>query len=307
LSALAAGGEVHERPVTPVSIADLVAARLCQARPILDPTQAAAFGALRLSTATWHETVIAKLGLQTLEWPDVRATGARIGSWSGAPCYATIGDQQCALAGALLRAGELSLNVGTGSQVASVTTNSFSESLQTRPYFDGRFLRTITHIPAGRALSALIGLLTELGGLSEEDAWPRIEAAVSRTPQTDVRAGVAFFPGPCGSHGFLEYLDEGNLTIGHTFRAVFESMAANYAQCAQRLDTWGSLGSCVFSGGVAHRLEILRDLTAAALGLPYRLSPHPEDTLFGLMVLARAFRDGVPVAEATQAVIERNG
>jgi hypothetical protein len=30
-------------------------------------------------------------------------------------------------------------------------------------------------------------------------------------------------------------------------------------------------------------------LTAAALGLPSRLSPHPEDTLFGLMVLAQAF------------------
>jgi sugar (pentulose or hexulose) kinase len=45
----------------------------------------------------------------------------------------------------------------------------------------------------------------------------------------------------------------------------------------------------VFSGGVARRFPVLRELTAAALGLPSRLSPHPEDTLFGLMVLAQAF------------------
>jgi hypothetical protein len=28
--------------------------------------------------------------------------------------------------------------------------------------------------------------------------------------------------------------------------------------------------------------------------LPYRLSPHPEDTLFGLMVLARSFSGRSP-------------
>jgi len=37
---------------------------------------------------------------------------------------------------------------------------------------------------------------------------------------------------------------------------------------------------------VARRIPLLRDLTAAALGLPQRLSPHAEDTLFGLMILA---------------------
>lgn len=310
LSALASTGALPGGNATPVSIADLVAARLCEARPILDPTQAAAFGALRLSTATWHEGIVAKLGLESLAWPDVQPTGARVGSWSGVPCFAAIGDQQCALAGALLKEGELSVNIGTGSQVASIAADPFSDSLQTRPYFDGRFLRTITHIPAGRALSALIGLLTELGGVSEEDAWPRIEETVSHTSQTDVRAGIAFFPGPCGSRGSIENLHEGNLTIGHLFRAVFESMAANYAQSARRLDSWETLRSCVFSGGVARRLEMLRNQISAALGLPSRLSPHPEDTMFGLLVLARAFQDSAPVAAQTidpVVVDENNG
>ncbi|MEO7143143.1 MAG: FGGY family carbohydrate kinase, partial [Bryobacteraceae bacterium] len=131
---------------TPVSIADFVAARLAGARAVLDPTQAAAFGALRIDRLQWHEEIIGKLGLNSLRWADVRPSGVVVGAWRGAPCYAAIGDQQCALAGALLREGELSVNIGTGSQVAMLGRTGGAEAHQTRPYFDGGYLRTITHI-----------------------------------------------------------------------------------------------------------------------------------------------------------------
>ena len=150
-------------------------------------------------------------------------------------------------------------------------------------------MQTITHIPAGRALSALVSLLTELGDVDEDLAWRRIGKALDTVPGTDLRAAITFFPGPCGTEGFLQNLHEGNLSVGHVFRAVFESMARNYVSCATRLDPAGAAERIVFSGGVARRLDLLRDLTSQGLHLPYRLSPHPEDTLYGLMVLARSF------------------
>ncbi len=275
--------------VTPVSIADFVAGQLCGGLLVMDPTQAAAFGAWDLEKQRWHKEVIGGLGLDSLRWPDVRPSGSLAGCWRGAPCWAAVGDQQCALAGALLAERELSVNIGTGSQVAMLADSGECKGYQTRPYFDGRFLRTITHIPGGRALSALVGLLGELGGATEEEVWPRIDAAVASVPATDLRAGIAFYPGPCGDRGFLDNLHEGNLTIGHVFRAVFESMSRNYRECTSRLDPDGVAERMVFSGGVARRAPVLRDLAASALGLPFRLSPHPEDTLFGLMVLALAF------------------
>ena len=272
---------------TPVSIGDFIAARLAGVRPAVEPTQAAAFGALRLSTLRWHEEVIGKLGLDSLRWPEVRPSGTPIGEWRGGPVFAAVGDQQCALAGALLEPRELSVNIGTGSQVGLLADTVAAGAHQTRPYFGGRFLRTVTHIPGGRALSALVSLLTELGDTPEEEAWRQIEAQAAATGATDLRAGVAFYPGACGDRGFLENLHEGNLSIGHVFRAVFESMARNYRDCALRLAPEGSAGRVVFSGGVARRLELLRELTAQAVALPARLSPHPEDTLNGLMVLAQ--------------------
>lgn len=289
LAWLRRSGNLPEGETTPVSLADFVAGRLCGVRPAMEPTQAAAFGGFHLKTFHWHSDVIGKLGLESLRWPDVKPHGSIAGRWRGIPCYTSIGDQQCALAGALLRDRELSVNIGTGSQVGMLAGAPRPDGLQTRPYFDGRVLRTITHIPAGRALSALIALFGEIGGVREEDAWRHIEAAVNTVPSTDIRAGAAFFPGPCGYGGFLENLHEGNMTAGHVFRAVFESMARNYRSCAQRLDPDREAAGAVFSGGVARKLDMLRSLTESALELPARLSPHPEDTLFGLMVLALAF------------------
>jgi hypothetical protein len=53
----------------------------------------------------------------------------------------------------------LSINLATGCQVA-VLTNDFASSGQVRPYFGelygGRFLRTVTHLPAGRKLTAAL-------------------------------------------------------------------------------------------------------------------------------------------------------
>jgi xylulokinase len=281
--------ELPAETATPVSIADYVAGRLCDAPPLMDPTQAAAFGALRLGTGEWHREVIGKLGLDNVRWPEVHPSGSRVGCWQGAPCFASVGDQQCALAGALLEESELSINIGTGSQVAMISHQAEPFPYQTRPYFGGRFLRTITHIPAGRALSALIGLLTELGAAPEEGVWDRMARAVEAVPETDLRAAITFFPGPCGSSGFLENLHEGNLTAGHVFRAVFASMARNYDGCARRIDAASAARRIVFSGGVARQFGVIRDLTSEALALPYRLSPHAEDTLHGLMVLAKMF------------------
>jgi len=193
------------------------------------------------------------------------------------------------LAGALLRDGELSINIGTGSQIGMLSTAPAPAPIQTRPYFGGKLLRTITHIPAGRALSALIGVFTELVPAPEAEVWDRICKAVEGVPETDIKASITFFRGPCGSTGFLENLHEGNLSAGHIFRAIFDSMARNYESCARRLDPKREASALVFSGGVARNIGAVRESSAAALKLPYRLSPHAEDTLYGLMVLAKQF------------------
>src|SRR5690606_26437889 len=118
--------------------------------------------------------------------------------------YAPVGDHQCALVGALLQARELSLNISTGSQVSVIAPTFVPGEYETRPYFDGATLQTVTRLPAGRALTALVSLLTELAqaeGYAVRDPWTTIASAVEATPRTDMQMDVGFFASPVGERG----------------------------------------------------------------------------------------------------------
>jgi sugar (pentulose or hexulose) kinase len=277
----------------PVALPDFVLAQLCHAAPACEPTIAAAQGALDLRAGDWHRPLLARLGLGQLRWPAIQDSRRPVGELHIAertlPCYPAIGDQQCALLGAALAPGELSLNISTGSQVSLLREELTDGDYQVRPFFDGRWLNTITHIPAGRALEALIRLLSELAegqGAPIEDPWGYIARAVAATEDTDLEIDLAFFASALGDRGEIRNIHEGNLTIGHLFRAAFTRMAATYLACAQRLAPARDWRRLVFSGGLAQNLPILRELIVERFGVAYRVCATPEDTLQGLLTLA---------------------
>lgn len=317
------------------SLPDFVLANLCGAAPGIEASNAAAHGALDLETLAWHRPVIDKLGLGGLRWPQIRRQGEVVGRLAvgrgpvgrapagqapagrgpgggrSLPCFTPVGDYQAALAGALLQEGELSLNISTGSQVSTLQPALGFGAYQSRPFFDGRYLAGITHIPAGRALSALVRLLSELAveqGGAVPEPWGYISEQARRAGPTQMRANLAFFTSACGDHGELTNLHEEELTVGHLFRAAFQNMVDNYHGCAQRLDPGGDQPaapwrSLVFSGGLAQKIDVLRELIVARFGAPYRLCPTPEDTLLGLLALGLAFTGRTPSVSAAMARI----
>lgn len=290
----------------PASLPDYVLATLSGTPPVAEPTMAASMGMLDLSTGDWHQALLREFGLDRLAWPrvvDLRTPSYEIPvGGRRLPCYAPVGDHQCALVGALLQPGELSLNISTGSQLGVLAPTFVPGLYETRPYFDSNYLQAVTRIPAGRALNALVGLLTELAqaeGYTVRDPWATIAEAVAATPQTDMRMEVSFFASPVGDRGEITNLSEENLHVGHLFRAAFQSMARNYQRCAAMLAPPAPLTQLVFSGGLAQNLEPLRTEVASLLGLPYRMCPTSEDTLLGLLALARMSVGSAPSVAAS--------
>jgi sugar (pentulose or hexulose) kinase len=278
---------------TAAALPDFVLARLCGAPPAAEPTIAAAQGALDLAARDWHRPLIEALGLGRLAWPAIQDARQPVGEtrvggrWL--PCYPAIGDQQCALLGAALAPGELSLNIATGSQVSMIRPALAFGDYQVRPFFDGGWLNTITHIPAGRSLDLLVALLCELAesqGLSVPDPWGTIARAVEATPATDLTIDLAFFASALGDRGSIGNIHERNLTVGRLFRAAFERMAATYAMCARRLAPEGDWARLVFSGGLAQNQATLREIVVGRFGARYRVCSTTEDTLQGLLALA---------------------
>jgi sugar (pentulose or hexulose) kinase len=287
---------ILEPGLIPVSLADFVLSTLCGSSPSIESTNAMACELLQLETLRWHEEVIKELGLHKLPWPPIRQHGEIVGRMKvGAntvPCYTPVGDYQCALAGALLSEDELSLNISTGSQVSRLTNQLALGNYQTRPFFDAKFTNTCSHLPAGRSLNVLVGLLGEFArqsGTAVPDPWEYIAQAAAAVHHTDLEVKLSFFPGPCGDKGSISNIREQNLTVGTLFRASFENMAQNYYDCALRIWPEQSWKNIVFSGGLARKLELLRRIIEQKFQIGSRLCPLEEDTLLGLMVLARVF------------------
>jgi sugar (pentulose or hexulose) kinase len=301
-----------DRDLFLASLPDFVVANLCNMAPATAPTNAMAHGVLNLETMDWHWDVIRRLRLAGLRWPEVMPEGSVTGTLAVGdrriPCYAPVGDFQCSLTGALIQPGELSLNISTGSQASMLMPQAGFGDYQTRPFFDGRFLATITHIPAGRPLNALVKLLSELAaaeGVTLDDPWGYIARAAAEAGPTNMRADLAFFNSSCGDHGAFTNIREEELTVGHIFRAAFENMTGNYYAAARRVavgagEDWRGL---VFSGGLAQKFDVLRELICKRFAVPYRLCPTSEDTMLGLLALALAYTGRTPGVQAAMELL----
>ena len=294
------------------SLPDFVLSNLCGTLPVTETTHAMSHGALNLETLDWHHEVLSNLGLAGLHWPEIKPHGSLVGkleiSGQSIPCFTPVGDYQCALVGSLLRSGELSLNISTGSQVSLLKPQVIFGDFQTRPYFDRQFLIGVTHIPAGRSLNLLVKLLSELAegqGVEIPDPWPYIIKAAGEVENQDLQVNLAFFSSSCGDHGEIANVREEELSVGHLFRGAFQNMADNYYSNALRLSPEKQWSNLVFSGGLAQKIPVLRDMILNEFKVDYRICPTSEDTLLGLMALALVFSGRVPsVAEATELLMK---
>jgi sugar (pentulose or hexulose) kinase len=304
--------ENPESPPIPgvATLPDFVLARLCGATPTTHPSNAV--GAIHLKMRDWHYSLFDRLGFGNVRWPALREINEPVGEARASGrrllCYPPVGDHPCALAGVLLDFGELSLNISTGSQVSLRSEDAKPGDYQTIPFFDGQFLHRISNLPAGRALTALVRLLSELAeaeGVALSDPWKYIAKAAASKPASELRANLAFFPTPLGDSGSLTHLREENLTVGDLFRAAFVNMAENYYANALRLSSAQGWRRLVFSGGLVQKVEILRGLIAEKFQREYRLGFAPDDTLQGLLVLALVASGRVASVQAAMEILRR--
>jgi len=292
LHAMRLAGELP-RGLTPLSLADAAVWHLTAGEAASDHTNAAGLGLLKVADLTWHREVAELAGLGDLELPRLTEPGTVLGHCQlrnmSIPVHAPLGDQQAALLGAGLKSRELSLNIATGSQVSALSGTPEAGEAQLRPFPGGQWLRTVTHLPAGRSLNRLLGLLGELAaaqGTPVDDPWALASALAEKANPQTLRMDLSFFPAAFGSTGHISNIREDELTAGALFRAALASMADNYVRAANLVapSGWDRL---VYSGGLAQKSGLLRHEIERRLGSSNRVAPQAEDTLAGLLHLAR--------------------
>ncbi|MFN7580925.1 MAG: sedoheptulokinase [Planctomyces sp.] len=280
------------RQTMPLTIGDYVIASICNAPPRMHRSHG--IGMINLKTSDWHHDAFAAAGIDGLHWPPLATESETVGHFTNngqqLECFAAIGDQQAALFGIDLSCSELSINCSTGSQVSQITAQFQPGNCQTRCWFDGQFLNTVTHIPAGRSLTVLESLLTELpraAGISLTNSWQLIAEATEHSAANGLSCDLSFFSGAMGNQGRIENITTENLTVGSLFCAAFDFMADSYLECSHRLSSSPSWNQLAVSGGLVQAFPALRRRLAERFAWPMREVAEQEETLTGLLKLAR--------------------
>ncbi len=277
---------------TASSLGEWVVANLTKNGLFMHPGMA--IGLLDLTLGDWAHGGFEKLEISPIRWPHISKTldpvgAVTIGS-SKLQVHPALGDQQCALFGVGLLPGELSINASTGSQVSRLNPHFNPGPFQSRYYFEDWKLDTITHIPAGRSLNAIVDLLTEIPNSNGKPVppWEYISSCLENETGSDLDCSISFFPGPLGETGHLKAITLENLTVGKWIFAALTSMAKGYRLCAERLGPIASWKGVVVSGGLAQTLPKLGTLLQQNFpGLAIRHNNGVEETLMGLLRLAQ--------------------
>lgn len=241
-------------------------------------TDAAASGLFSLKENNWSKELTSMTG-NFLTFPDVHTAVKKIGVSSkyNLDVFAGVGDQQASLLGAGLQPGNIVVNIGTGGQVAGLHENvAESGSFQIRPYFFGQNIRTITHLPSGRALKAFVEYC--FGGVATKEhfeAFERIGNSFPDAPEIDL-ADYETSLRKITEDG----LEENRELVSSMF---FQSLIKVYSRSLNQLHLPGEI---LFAGGVGQRVLLIPEELSRITRRKFLISDRNETTLEGLGILS---------------------
>jgi xylulokinase len=264
----------------------------------IHPTVAASSALYDLEKMDWNRELLEKLSLENIEFPPVRDGREPIAAYkissSEIPVYSAVGDHQAAVLGCGAADSDLVINIGTGGQISFVDENLNFGDYETRPFFSGRYLRTLAQLPSGRNLNVLMNLVLDAGNQvcgagakPDTRLWDRInnlaQEAADEKDIPSLKLTMSFFDPPGGA---ITGVDTQNLKIGNIFLAAYADMADSYFAARKRLGLNGrQQGRLIGAGGVLHKTPILQKMLTDRFGLPLEPLPHSEDVMSGLLKL----------------------
>jgi len=206
------------------TISDYLVMQLCkQQTPLIHTSNAASLGCFNLAENEFNYDCNAS----------ITADYHIAGEYNGVPVSVAIGDNQASVFSTLADENNILLNVGTGSQVSVISNNPIiAENIETRPYFDGKYLLVGAALCGGRAYSLLKDFYSDIlnyNGNIEDDAVYEIMNKMIRgidksSLTVDTRfAGTRSNKELCGS---ISGITTENFSPSQLTFALLEGMAA---------------------------------------------------------------------------------
>lgn len=276
------------------TLGDYILRSLSRQEVYCHPTNAAATGLMDLVSGDWNQNLCHIVGGEQVHFPVIGEAAVEF-DFEGVHIQAlpAIGDQQAALLGVgILNMDEISFNLGTGAQVSSLTDRlQFSNDYQLRPYFSGKYLKTIPHLPSGRALNVYFRFVKSIAKhykqeIDDTEVWEWILQETNNEHISSLDCDLSFFANAITNHkkGSVGNIGEYDLTLGNLFRSLFRQMADNFLFAAGKLGQGKeSVNKVVFSGGIARKIPLIREIILEQYREGINYSIGEDETLYGLM------------------------
>ena len=251
-----------------------------------------------LKTALMHSTDAASYGCYDLKehkfnydvGVDVTADFTIAGSYRGIPVSVAIGDNQASVFSTLIDEENILLNVGTGSQVSVISdTIAESEEVETRPYFDGKYLIVGAALCGGRAYSVLKNFYKDIfsykEALSDDEIYDIMNKMLEKEAPclcVDTRfAGTRKNPDFSGS---ISGIREESFNPASLTKGVLSGMAAELYDMYEKMGVKKS--GIVGSGNGVRKNKALVRIFEEKFGGSMKMPAHLEEAAVGAALFA---------------------
>ena len=261
-------------------------------------SNAAALGLVDIENRTWDKKIIKKLGFENIVLPviadkDTEVCGYYRVKGRAIKVYPDFGDQQTAILGAMAGSEDVIINIATASQIAVIAPNFNPGKYEVRPYFENKYINTISNMPGGRNLNVLIDFIKEviLKFENRQASTKEIWDVINRECAFDSKGldlDIGFYETPsCTTGGSILNIKPYNLTISAVFSAAFKDMAQTYwNNIINLIGMDKTRGKIVFLGGVSWKNPRLMKYISNYMSMEYVLSNIPDEVFTGLFRIA---------------------
>lgn len=258
------------------SIISWIGSQLCvNYKFISHSTDAAASGFLDIDNNAWIPISRELLPLR-LDLPNVVNEVTPIGYSEilHCPVYTPVGDQQSSLYGIELSSKQIAINLGTGAQISMLNVGFINDEIQSRPYFQGEFIATKTHLPGGRAITAFLKMIVGNDPADTDFGWmnDQIDQFAHYSP-----VDVENFESEILYHKDMLKESRGKLASD-----VLNSITTKYLDVIHKFEPTSAYEILV-AGGVGTKMDRIARKVADSLNLKIKFTGTEETTLQGLV------------------------
>ncbi len=260
------------------TISDYLVMELCQLnKPLIHSSNAASFGCFDLKENKF-----------SYDYNGEIVTDYCIaGEYKNIPVTVAIGDNQASVFSSLGDENNILLNIGTGSQVSVISnTPIIAENIETRPYFEGKYLVVGSALCGGRAYSLLKDFYCEvikyIGNIDENTGYDIMNKMIKGIDKSSITvdtrfAGTRNNKDLCGSILGIttKNFNPSQLTLG-----VLEGMAMELYTMykAMNIHKEGIVGS----GNGLRKNAALVNMFEKTFGAKMIMPKHLEEASFGV-------------------------